>query len=566
MKNILYFFLFAILLGCGVKADYYDADGNPIDENPIYLDDNGVTVKAKDWAEVNFIGKLNGVSYIIVDSLGLRKMSQGTFKIDFFDGELQPCTSRITNMNTMFMFKDTFDKDSYKENFVIDYENAATMDDAIKNSKFTATVTVGGVEQDIRNVADFSSFDVSNVTSMDYMFFFQDLPVHDFSYWDVSNVVSMKGMFSGTRFFTGYYGSYDFTSDWDKQLRTPEWMEGGTLVTWYNGEVIATDDFGNFTNIPEKYNVVREKLSKCSYPVNNCDDWKSLSENERDIYNEMSKSMTRYEAYSLDETYQMFTARRWEIGKKVNQLGYEDTQFPAPVGEYVVKAGSGSNEVNILLKVYPEGVIAGLKPLGVGLNHEGKVPDKYINPPPPPKKNMFQNWDVSNVTDMSQMFYSSNFNLNISNWDVSNVENMAYMFASRLSIDGADFFNRLQIYGVDKEFLDTYTNQVEGAFGEPVGLLISKSLEFIEFADVWQFNQDISKWDVGNVIDMEHMFRNNYTFSQDLSKWNVSNLKYCRMFDLSGPGSWGRSFTPPKFKKDKFNRIDCERAVLYKTY
>ena len=172
MKNILYLFLFAILLGCGVKADYYDADGNPIDENPIYLDDNGVTVKAKDWAEVNFIGKLNGVSYIIVDSLGLRKMSQGTFKIDFFDGELQPCTSRITNMNTMFMFKDTFDKDSYKENFVIDYENAATMDDAIKNSKFTATVTVGGVEQDIRNIADFSSFDVSNVTSMDYMFFF----------------------------------------------------------------------------------------------------------------------------------------------------------------------------------------------------------------------------------------------------------------------------------------------------------------------------------------------------------------------------------------------------------
>ena len=158
---------------------------------------------------------------------------------------------------------------------------------------------------------------------------------------------------------------------------------------------------------------------------------------------------------------------------------------------------------------------------------------------------------------MSQMFYSSNFNLNISNLDVSKVENMAYMFGSRISIDGVDFFKRLQIIGVDKEFIESSPS---------VGLLISKSLEFIEFADVWQFNQDISKWDVGNVIDMEHMFHNNYTFSQDLSKWNVSNLKYCRMFDLSGPGSWGRSFTPPKFKKDKFNRIDCERAVLYKTY
>ena len=553
MKNILYFFLFATLLGCGGKADYYDANGNQIDENPIYLDDNGVTVKAKDWAEVNYIGKLNGVSYIIVDSLGLRKMAQGTFKIDFFDGELQPCTSRITNMNTMFMIKDTFDKDTYKENFVIDYENSATMDDATKNSKFTASVSVGGVAQDVRNVADLSSFDVSNVTSMDYMFAFQDLPVHDFSYWDVSNVVSMKAMFNGTRFFTGYYASNDFTSDWDKQLRTPEWMEGGTLVTWYNGEVITTDDFGNFSNIPEKYNVVREKLSKCSYPVNNCDDWKILTENERDIYNEMSKSMTRYEAYSLDETYQIFTARRWGIGKKVNQIGYEDVQFPAPVGEYVVKAGSGLNEVNILLKVYPEGVIAGIKPLGVGLNHEGKIPDKYINSPPP-KKNMFQNWDVSNVTDMSQMFYASNFNLNISNWDVSKVENMAYMFGHRRSIDGVDFFKRFQIYGVDKEFINTYLN---AEYSEGVGLLISKSIEFIEFADVWQFNQDISKWDVGNVINMENMFINNYTFSQDLSKWNISNLKKCRFFDLSGPGSWGGSYTPPKFKKGKFNRFDC---------
>ena len=67
---------------------------------------------------------------------------------------------------------------------------------------------------------------------------------------------------------------------------------------------------------------------------------------------------------------------------------------------------------------------------------------------------------------------------------------------------------------------------------------------------------------MGNVIYMEHMFSNNYTFSQDLSKWNISNLEYCLMFDLSGPGSWGRSFTPPKFKKDKFNSIDCAQRAM----
>jgi len=55
------------------------------------------------------------------------------------------------------------------------------------------------------------------------------------------------------------------------------------------------------------------------------------------------------------------------------------------------------------------------------------------------------NWNVSNVTDMGNMFsYARNFNQNISTWDVSSVTEMNGMFS------GTDAFNQnLSSWSVD---------------------------------------------------------------------------------------------------------------------
>jgi len=89
-------------------------------------------------------------------------------------------------------------------------------------------------------------------------------------------------------------------------------------------------------------------------------------------------------------------------------------------------------------------------------------------------------WDVSSVTDMSGMFYSSGFNQDISTWDVSSVTDMSSMFG----------------------------------FSE--------------------FNQDIGAWDVSSVTDMSWMFRSynattqgsptQQSFFQDISAWDVSSV------------------------------------------
>ena len=94
----------------------------------------------------------------------------------------------------------------------------------------------------------------------------------------------------------------------------------------------------------------------------------------------------------------------------------------------------------------------------------------------------FDKWNVSNVKDMSYMFYNcGNFDCDLSNWDVSNVTNMYTMFEGCSKFKGKGLEN----WDVSKV----------------------ESISYM-FFDCINFDCDLSNWNVNNVKNMKRMFYN----------------------------------------------------------
>ena len=139
------------------------------------------------------------------------------------------------------------------------------------------------------------------------------------------------------------------------------------------------------------------------------------------------------------------------------------------------------------------------------------------------------NWDVSNVTDMTGMFYDSKyFNQDIGKWDVSKVDNMMFMF-----YNATNFNQDIGKWDVSKV---NYMNHMFKAttFNQDIGNWNVVEVETMEgmFSEATNFNQDIGRWDVSNVENMIYMFHNATNFNQDIGNWDVSKVENMRgMFD-----------------------------------
>jgi surface protein len=163
-------------------------------------------------------------------------------------------------------------------------------------------------------------------------------------------------------------------------------------------------------------------------------------------------------------------------------------------------------------------------------------------------------WDVSKVTDMSNLFSLQDFNEDISNWDVCNVKNMRSMF------EGAGSFNQpIGIWDVSKVTNMYMMFAGANVFNQPIGNWDVSNVKSMRqmFETAISFNQPIDTWDVSNVTNMQGMFMSWTTtaFNQPLGNWDISNVKNMRsMFEGAESFNQDLSKWPEINSLVKFNR------------
>jgi surface protein len=137
-------------------------------------------------------------------------------------------------------------------------------------------------------------------------------------------------------------------------------------------------------------------------------------------------------------------------------------------------------------------------------------------------------WDVSQITDFSQVFDSLNrnsavgiFDEDVSGWDVSAATTMSGMFKGASTFSGD-----LSLWNVS-QVRDT-SSMFEGATSFDgnvslwnVGQVTNMSSMFFEAS---AFNGDLASWNVGQVTNMSSIFFLASSFTSDLSSWNVAQV------------------------------------------
>lgn len=332
--------------------------------NPFYVDENGVTIKAYDWAEVGAQGEINGKVYTLVDNNALKN------RVRNGEDVTNVVTTKVTSMGYLFNDKEEFNEDISSW----DVSNVNNMNNMFYKAK--------------RFNQDISHWDVSQVRSMEDMFALAEDFNQNINNWNVANVVVMRGMFRAAKSFNQplnnwntaslercidmFYEAESFNQDLDNWKMSKVTNISGMFrqAKKFNGKLNGWD-VSNVTEANDLF-FVAEKFNQ------DLDQWdtSNLRNASRMFYGttEFNGNITTWNTESLYNMDSMF---------------HYATVFNRDISNWDV-----SNVDNMKEAFYA----------AADFNQD------------------ISGWDVSNVRVMTKMFYAANsFYQDLSGWDVSNV-------------------------------------------------------------------------------------------------------------------------------------------------
>ncbi|MCA6066183.1 BspA family leucine-rich repeat surface protein [Chryseobacterium sp. RG1] len=221
-------------------------------------------------------------------------------------------------------------------------------------------------------VPNMSNWDVSNVTTMYYMFGFADHFNQDIGNWDVSNVTDMSYMFDGTDDFNQDIGNWDVSNVTNM---------GGM----FSNAITFNQDIGN-------------------WDVSNVTNMGGMFSNAITF----NQDIGNWDVSSVTNMGSMFYNTL--LGSQFNQnIGSWDVSNVTDMGGMF----SGATTFNQDISYWDVSKVTNMPNMFSGATTFNQD---------------ISYWDVSKVTNMPNMFSSATtFNQDISSWDVSKVTNMSYM-------------------------------------------------------------------------------------------------------------------------------------------
>lgn len=398
---------------------------------------NGVIITCVD-AAFNDTGEVDGIVYkaLSEDSLRARvKVGQDVTNV---------CTSKIADMDSLFLSQTTFNQ-------------------------------------------DISSWDVSNVQNMNFMFAASSFN-NPIDTWNVSNVDSMYAMFASNTVFDQALNNWNVSNVKDMSLM---FLDASTF-----NQSLDSWDVSSVTNMSSMFNrAIAFNGNISSWNTTNVLYMSSMFEDaesfNQDLSNWNVSNVIHMDKMFADANSFNGNVSTWDVSK---------VEIMNSMFEGAISFNRALNSWNVSSVKEMVSMFSGASLFNQDLN----------------------DWEFPLVTNLNFMFsYATNFNGNISSWDVSNVEAMIAMFQN------AAAFNQ-PIGNWDLSSAVDIQVMFSGAtlFDQPIGNWnLSSVLDISElFVNATSFNQPIGDWDVSSVTNMNEMFQNATVFNQNLTGWCVESI------------------------------------------